>query len=75
MLVCGCGESRNQLEHPERFLTIGVNDVGRRFQPDDLVVVSSEELACVAIAGRTVADQAWPLRSAKLEFDFKPHVR
>ncbi len=32
MLVCGCGESLNELEHPERFLTIGVNDAGRRFQ-------------------------------------------
>ena len=34
MLVCGCGESLNELEHPEQFLTIGVNGVGRRVQPD-----------------------------------------
>src|SRR5579872_1943796 len=40
MLVCGCGASLNELEHPERYLTIGVNDVGRRFQPDYLVVVN-----------------------------------
>lgn len=40
VLVCSCGESLNELRNPERFLTIGVNDVGRRFQPDYLVVVS-----------------------------------
>src|SRR5262245_31028731 len=40
ILVCGCGESLNLLERPERFITIGVNDVGRRFTPDYLVVVN-----------------------------------
>jgi hypothetical protein len=40
MLVCGCGDSLNELDNPEQFLTIGVNDVGRRFQPDYLVVVN-----------------------------------
>lgn len=40
MIVCGCGQSLNQLEHPEQFVTIGVNDVGRKFQPDYLVVVN-----------------------------------
>ena len=40
ILVCGCGESLNLLEHPERFITIGVNDVERRFTPDYLVVVN-----------------------------------
>src|SRR5262245_2096962 len=40
VLVCGCGESLNLVEHPERFITIGVNDVGRRFTPDYLVVVN-----------------------------------
>jgi hypothetical protein len=39
ILVCGCGSSLNELHHPERFITIGVNDVGRRFDPDYLVVV------------------------------------
>ena len=39
-VVCGCGESLNELTQPERFVTIGVNDVGRRFQPDYLVVVN-----------------------------------
>jgi hypothetical protein len=41
IVVCGCGESLNLLERPERFVTIGVNDVGRRFTPDYLVVVNS----------------------------------
>lgn len=40
ILVCGCGSSLALLEHPERHLTIGVNDVGRRFTPDYLVVVN-----------------------------------
>jgi hypothetical protein len=40
IIVCGCGESLNLLEHPERFVTIGVNDIGRRFHPDYLVVVN-----------------------------------
>src|SRR5437660_3185847 len=40
ILVCGCGQSLNELEQPERFITIGVNDIGRRFHPDYLVVVN-----------------------------------
>lgn len=40
IIVCGCGASLNDLAQPERFITIGVNDVGRRFQPDYLVVVN-----------------------------------
>jgi glycosyltransferase involved in cell wall biosynthesis len=40
IIVCGCGESLNELTRPERFITIGVNDVGRRFQPNYLVVVN-----------------------------------
>ena len=40
ILVCGCGESLAELEDPARFVTIGVNDVGRRFDPDYLVVVN-----------------------------------
>ena len=40
ILVCGCGHSLNQLEDPEEFVTIGVNDVGRKFHPDYLVVVN-----------------------------------
>ena len=40
VVVCGCGESLNELTEPARFVTIGVNDVGRRFDPDYLVVVN-----------------------------------
>ena len=40
ILVCGCGQSLNELEQPQRFITIGVNDVGRRFHPDYLVVIN-----------------------------------
>lgn len=42
IVVCGCGVSLNSLERPDRFITIGVNDVGRRFQPNYLVVVDPE---------------------------------
>jgi len=41
IVVCGCGESLLDLRNPNRFITIGVNDVGRFFQPDYLVVVNS----------------------------------
>ena len=40
IVVCGCGESLKLLDSPERFVTIGVNDVGRLFQPTYLVVVN-----------------------------------
>ena len=40
IIVCGCGESLNDLAYPERFITIGVNDVGRQFHPTYLVVVN-----------------------------------
>lgn len=40
IVVCGCGESLNDFHNHERFITIGVNDVGRKFQPDYLVVVN-----------------------------------
>ncbi|HEY8561399.1 MAG TPA: glycosyltransferase [Pyrinomonadaceae bacterium] len=43
LIVCGCGESLNELTQPERFVTVGVNDVGRRFTPDYLVVVNPRE--------------------------------
>lgn len=43
IVVCGCGESLNDLARPERFITIGVNDVGRRFQPNYLVVVNPRQ--------------------------------
>ncbi len=43
IVVCGCGESLNDFNSPERFITIGVNDVGRKFQPNYLVVVNPRQ--------------------------------
>ncbi len=40
MVVCGCGTSLRTFGSAGRFLTIGVNDVGRQFHPDYLVVVN-----------------------------------
>ena len=40
VVVCGCGVSLKQLRRPERVVTIGVNDVGRLFTPDYLIVVN-----------------------------------
>ena len=40
MLVCGCGPSLSQIVAPERLVTIGVNDVGRLFDPDYLLVLN-----------------------------------
>jgi GT2 family glycosyltransferase len=43
IVVCGCGVSLKDLERPERFITVGVNDVGRLFQPKYLLVVDPKE--------------------------------
>jgi hypothetical protein len=40
ILVCGCGESAAALSRPPGMLTIGVNDIGRLFDPSYLVVVN-----------------------------------
>ena len=40
IVVCGCGPSLNDLPDPRGLLTIGVNDVGRLFDPTWLVVVN-----------------------------------
>ncbi|NOG84208.1 MAG: hypothetical protein D8M57_18430 [Candidatus Scalindua sp. AMX11] len=40
IIVCGCGTSLNELKSPEDFITIGVNDVGRLFDPTYLVVLN-----------------------------------
>jgi glycosyltransferase involved in cell wall biosynthesis len=40
VIVCGCGTSLRELELPVRETTIGVNDVGRLFDPTYLVVVN-----------------------------------
>jgi glycosyltransferase involved in cell wall biosynthesis len=41
IIICGCGRSLTDLRDPARFITIGVNDVGRLFDPFYLVVVNS----------------------------------
>jgi hypothetical protein len=40
IIVCGCGNSLHALQPPPGVPTIGVNDVGRLFTPDYLVVVN-----------------------------------
>jgi glycosyltransferase involved in cell wall biosynthesis len=41
-IVCGCGRSLSQLQLPSSSVVIGVNDVGRLFQPDYLVVLNPQ---------------------------------
>ncbi|HYK02935.1 MAG TPA: galactosyltransferase-related protein [Thermoanaerobaculia bacterium] len=43
IVVCGCGTSLSSFTQPERFITIGVNDVGRLFDPDYLVVLNPRQ--------------------------------
>ncbi len=43
IIVCGCGPSLRELEQPERFITIGVNDVGRLYDPTYLVVLNPRQ--------------------------------
>lgn len=38
IIVCGCGSSLNLLTEPEQYITVGVNDVGRKFDPKYLLV-------------------------------------
>jgi hypothetical protein len=40
ILVCGCGSSLLKLPDPGQCITVGVNDIGRLFQPSYLVVVN-----------------------------------
>ncbi len=42
IIVCGCGSSLKALPEPESLLTIGVNDVGRLFDPTYLVVLNMQ---------------------------------
>ncbi|MDH5182110.1 MAG: hypothetical protein OEY07_20815, partial [Gammaproteobacteria bacterium] len=42
IIVCGCGASLNELHDPAAYITIGVNDVGRQFDPDYLVVLNNK---------------------------------
>jgi len=62
MIVCGCGESLNNLENLEKFITIGVNDVGRKFQPNYLVVVNPRH--------QFSADRFGFVENSKAEFIF-----
>lgn len=43
LVVCGCGPSLLHLPQPQRFVTIGVNDVGRLFDPTYLVVLNPRQ--------------------------------
>lgn len=38
IIVCGCGTSIKELVNPEKYITIGVNDLQRLFVPDYLLV-------------------------------------
>jgi len=40
IVVCGCGESLNNVPVKPACISLGVNDVGRHFDPDYLVVVN-----------------------------------
>jgi hypothetical protein len=51
--VCGCGTSLALLEHPERFLTTSVNDVGRLFTTDYLVVIYDQVIQRSEVSGGT----------------------
>lgn len=42
ILVCGLGESANLLSDPTGYMTIGVNDIGRLFQPTYLLNVNNK---------------------------------
>jgi hypothetical protein len=43
IIVCGLGESLNTLTNPHEFITIGVNDIGRKFDPTYLVVMNGKD--------------------------------
>jgi hypothetical protein len=44
IVVCGCGTSVAQFkDYSDKFVTIGVNDIGRLFDPDYLVVLNDIE--------------------------------
>lgn len=43
IIVCGLGASINSFHDPQRFHTIGVNDIGRAFTPDYLFVMDAPQ--------------------------------
>ena len=57
-LVLGCGESLNLLVDARGAVTIGVNDVGRRFTPDYLVVVNPRSQFSTERFGHVEASRA-----------------
>ncbi|MBB5402648.1 LPS sulfotransferase NodH [Paraburkholderia sp. JPY162] len=62
IIVCGLGESLNAFDHPERAVTIGVNDIGRRFHPNYLLVVDGK--------ARLTADRFKFVESTEADFVF-----
>ena len=62
IIVCGCGQSLNDLPLPAGCVTIGVNDVGRRFDPTYLVVVNPP--------GQFSRDRFSFVRNSRAEFLF-----
>jgi hypothetical protein len=42
ILVCGCGKSMDLLNNPADFVTLGVNDIGRKFTPNYLVLLNNQ---------------------------------
>jgi hypothetical protein len=43
MIVCGCGQSAAVFDRPVGVRTIGVNDFGRKFDPDYLLVIDAPD--------------------------------
>ncbi|MGH8477125.1 MAG: hypothetical protein ACRER2_15365 [Methylococcales bacterium] len=43
LVVCGCGASLKDFRPPGNLITIGVNDVGRLFDPTYLVVLNNRQ--------------------------------
>ncbi|MGA2890030.1 MAG: hypothetical protein ABSE51_18445 [Terracidiphilus sp.] len=43
IIICGCGVSAREFDKPDFARTIGVNDFGRRFDPDYLLVIDAKK--------------------------------
>jgi hypothetical protein len=43
VIISGCGVSASDLKNPEDYFTIGVNDIGRIYQPNYLVVLNDKQ--------------------------------
>jgi hypothetical protein len=76
VLVCGCGESLVDLTARPPCVTIGVNDVGRHFQPDYLVVVNPPSQFSAGRYEHVTASRArFLFTQLSLEFDPNRTVR